>query len=133
VTDGCISLDVDHPGARCTPCKNKIDEMLGTRKKKKKDGGLYQERHFLCWKPWVIKEKMTGNQCHAYELAWSKLEKQGYPRCLQTAAVLETVEVEDPTNYGKNDVSAIVNWGEEPNNKPKPPLSVTGLHQKQYT
>jgi hypothetical protein len=35
--DDCISLDVDHPGARCTPSKNKIDEMLGTQKKKKKN------------------------------------------------------------------------------------------------
>jgi hypothetical protein len=133
VTDDCISLDVDHPGARCTPCKNKIDEMLGTRKKKKKDGGLYQERHFLCWKPWVIKEKMTGNQCHAYELAWVKLEKQGYPRCLQTAAVLETsiLKVEDPKKHGENDVSVVVDQGEEPNNKSKPPPSVTPSKIKQ--
>ena len=87
--------------------------MLGTRKKKKKDGGLYQERHYVCWKkPWVIKKDMTSNQCHAYELAWEKLEKQGYPCCLQTAAVLKTINVEDPKNHGENDISAIVDQGE---------------------
>ncbi len=103
------------------------------KKTEKKDVGLYQERHFGCWKPWILKTTMNSNRCHAYELAWEKLEKQGYPRCLQTAAVLETsiLKVEDPKKHGENDVSAVVDQGEEPNNKPKPPPSVTPSKTKQ--
>jgi hypothetical protein len=68
---------------------------------------------------------MNSNRCHAYELAWEKLEKQGYPRCLQTATVCETIEVQVPKNDGENDVSTMDVRGEEPNNMPKPPPSVT--------
>ena len=95
------------------------------KKTEKKDVGLYQERHFGCWKLWILKTTMNSNQCHAYELAWEKLEKQGYPRCLQTATVCETIEVQVPKNDGENDVSTMDVRGEEPNNTPKPPPSVT--------
>jgi hypothetical protein len=96
VTDhDCTTFDVDHPGARCTPSKNKLEEMLGTWKKIKRTQNLgsYEEGHFVCWKPWTIKENMSNNQYHAYELAWAKLEKSGYPRCLQTTAEEPKVEV----------------------------------------
>jgi hypothetical protein len=106
--DDYISLDVNYPGARCTPCKNKIDEMLGMRKNKLKnnDDMLYQSRHFICWKPWVLKKHMNSNQYHAYKLAWAKLEQQGYPRCLDTTVVLKRVEAEVAKNIGKTFI-----WG----------------------
>jgi hypothetical protein len=126
VTDDCISLDVDDPGARCTPCKNKIEDMLGTRKKKMKnnDGTLYQSRHFVCWKPWVLKRNMDSNQYHAHELVWAKLEQQGYPCCLDTAVVLKMVEVEVAKNDGENNVATIFDGREECNNQPKPQAAV---------
>jgi hypothetical protein len=35
-SDDCVSLGIDHPGARCTTCKYKQDQLVQQYKRKKK-------------------------------------------------------------------------------------------------
>jgi hypothetical protein len=43
-SDDCVSLGIDHPGARYTPCKYKQDQLVlqCKRKKKKKNSLIFK-------------------------------------------------------------------------------------------
>ena len=119
----CVSLGIDHPGARCTPCKNREDQVMSQRRRKKnKNTGAYQDRHFACWRPWVLKPDMSRGQFSAYELAWTELERYGYPRSLQVDPIGgEPVEVE-PVEV------AVENVPRQDHFRPPPPVTPSKQH-----
>jgi hypothetical protein len=95
---------------------------MSHRKRKKKNKCGYQDRHFVCWRPWVLKPSMTRGQSSAYELAWIELERFGYPRCLQVDLIGgEPIEVEQVE-------VALENVPRQDHSKPPPPVTPSKHH-----
>ena len=97
--------------------------MSKRKRKKKNEGAAYQDRHFVCWRPWVLKPSMSRGQFSAYELAWAELERYGYPRSLQVDPIGgEPVEVEQVVEVTMENVPR------QDHSKPPPPVTPSKQH-----